>query len=95
VRAVLAAVALLFFMLFASLALYVSDPVASGVFVRVCGHVVGVRHLNHGCAYTIISSGHVYTVLDFYRSCSGVSKTCFMGRLVGDGEDTVYCPFFG
>jgi len=96
VRVAVAVIALFSFLMFALLALRVSGPVDSGAFVRVCGHVVGVKHLNHGCAYTLVSSGRSYTVLDFYRGCSGFEgNVCILGRPAGGDGNTVYRPLFG
>lgn len=95
-RTRLALASLVLFMLFSALALFIQDPFRSGAFVRICGHVVGARQLKHGCAYTVLSSGRTYVVLDFYRSCSSFNReTCFVGRPAGDDGNTVYRPLVG
>ncbi len=66
------------------------DPLLTGAAVEVCGHVVGVRHLERGCVYTLVVEGNVYRVIDFYRPCATRSYGCFVGR---PGDGAVYRPF--
>ncbi len=66
------------------------NPLLTGAAVEVCGHVVGVSHLERGCVYTLVGKGKVYRVVDFYRPCTARSYGCFVGR---QGDGAVYRPF--